>query len=1266
MKKINLYLLFAAATIWAQPRLISTTSDRVQIRLDVPSEINILQSHGEINLPAFYPGAFTAGKPGAPALPRYRIVLGVPPEGEVNFSYSFGASRELRGVRLSAYESPGIGPEPDPELRWADTLEPVTFYLTRWRGCRVAIIEVTPLRYDYTRRHLVLYDGVNLNVTFEEPRDTRPAPRRNDPAERIYARNILNYEQSKDWRLAPQPVAPNPFGESTNWIKVTIAKDGAYRIRYRDLKKAGIDPKKIAPRTLRLLYPGERDFADPMPDTLAELPVYVHGEDDGTFDRQDYVVFFARGANRWQFAERSVEVNPFVRENVYWLTWGRSEGSRIRTRPVHPLSDDPEDALSTAQVVLHFEEDHKCPGRSGFLWLWEEIDDTATFTLDLAGMVSIDTFTSRTYTTTEQTGFSLSVGDDTFYRIEVAGKGTNPPYYTVVSPDIVIEKELSLRVETFGAGQQKLYPDWIRVVGERELTFKHGEFWVEMDGQGTYALSGLKSAPFLFDISNPADPVIMTDWQLDHGKLTMSPRIASRIPVWITEERKLPTPGLEKAEPGALWEENWDADYLVVSTSENFEAAQAFAAYRAENLQVTGVSAPKTAAIDLADIVRDFGYGLAEPQAVRHFLSYAYSKSGGRAFYVLILGDGTYDYKNNLEFSSRPEYFPIYTSGYVIDPNVYQSQAAAREIWFGDFDEDGSIMPEVVIGRITARDLREAYAALDKVKAYESEPFGEWSARVLLLADDDYEGTPSKPDGINHIPINENIAKNYLYPEFEPVKVYLSSYTLVGGQKPDAKAALIDAINLGELLWIFFGHGNGSQLTHEEVFLNTDVPRLHNGNKLPLALLYSCGVGRFEDTRWECVAEELVRHERGGSIASIAATKGTGPGDNETLSVHLLEAFRDFKHANIGDLFYNMRLSDSVYRSLYVLLGDPGVPMLFPTALSLSDEADTFVTGDTAEITFQPPSSSTQWFSTARGDWRRETSELRGTSYFSSGELLYRAAGGVDAGEQTLRFIVPAGINQGDSAYWRVVCADQDSIYTYQIDGIEVDSALLTIADYQGPSVRFLADGAEITDGDTLPPSFTLTVELEDPSGINLTGLAGWEGDSLSLVINDEVISLANYFSYEITGGELATKGAADIPLNLTSEENILTVHAVDNLLNSEDYELTIYTSFVRQLEIADPLVYPNPVSSAAEFTFDLNAASRVSVQIFTVSGRLVRRLASVSYPAGFGACFWDGLDADARSLPNGVYIYRLSAESEDAWLPNARTAVTGKFIVVH
>ncbi|GAI48410.1 unnamed protein product, partial [marine sediment metagenome] len=221
----------------------------------------------------------------------------------------------------------------------------------------------------------------------------------------------------------------------------------------------------------------------------------------------------------------------------------------------------------------------------------------------------------------------------------------------------------------------------------------------------------------------------------------------------------------------------------------------------------------------------------------------------------------------------------------------------------------------------------------------------------------------------------------------------------------------------------------------------TDVPKVRNGNKLPLALFCSCGVGRFEDTRWECVAEELLRSEAGGVIAAIAATKGTGAGSNKLLADSLVRAFRNIKDLNAGDLFFSI----ATQSSLYVLFGDPGTPLLFPTARSLSSQVDSFITGDTAVISFEPPVTSGKWFSSAYGSWVRKTSSGITETYYAKGELLYRARGGLDAGGRTLRFIVPAGISKGDSAYWHVVCADEDSIYTYLIDGIEVDSVGWTV-----------------------------------------------------------------------------------------------------------------------------------------------------------------------------------------------------------------------------
>lgn len=1284
IKKMTLTLFAGFLAVWGQFKTTSYSNTGVEIQFTSPVSADQIQAHAKLDLTTMFSGADVITGPDGSALPCYRTVIGLPPEGNFKIEVVEGVSHIIPGIELTAYTTPGIGedsrsiPRSGQEATVTESAvtESVRYTVTRWRDYWVVIINLVPVTpYDTSNSTVTLYKysgDITIKVSFEPPTGLTSRKIINENLEKIYSSSIVNYEQCRDWtiNLNPAPASTNPFSVSDNWIKVSVAEDGVYRIRFRDLKKLGINPGEIDPGTLRLLYPGYRDQDEDFADSLSELPVYVHGEADGSFNREDYVVFFARGADYWDFSSRNYVINPYVRENVYWLTWGGAPGRRLETRSAYPLS---ESEANVAQGIVHFEEEQQCPGRSGFLWVWNELTKSTsivrdTFLLEYSGVAAVDTFSFKGYALDSGVGFRLLIGADTLYANTSASTGIGPPAYKIVEPLIPPRDELELVVEVFGDGQKTLYVDWVQMVVKRILSFKYAPYWVNCNGQATYLFTDLKSAPYIFDMSDPSNPVILTDWQLDRGKLTMSARVDSYIPLWVSEERKLLQPVLEISDPGALWDEDWGVDYIVLSTTENMDAAREFAAYRSEKLWLSDGVTPRAKAVLLADIVRDFGYGLAEPQAVRHFLSYAYHKGEGRPFYVLILGDGSYDFKNNLKLSGRPEYFLVHTRDYLLDPNVLGRAGFSDDGWFVDFDDDGSYNPEMTVGRITARNSAEAFVAIDKVKSYESQTRESWSTRLILLADDFYKESPSVEDEIkNHIDAVESLYIDHLYPEFDAHKVYLTDYEYEGGArpKPDAEAALLDALNQGGLLWFFFGHGKGDQLTHEKVFLNTDVPKVHNETRLPFVTFCSCGIGRFEDTKWECVAEELVRSDE-GAIAALGATKGTSAGGNETFSNALASSFRELKNPNTGDLFFAV----TPINQLYVFFGDPGVQMLFPTHEIPSFTVDTLVMGDTAQIEFRIPDGIDGWYASAYGSWERTISPgVYQETYYRKGEMLYRARGEIADTIQTLRFIVPEGINTGDSSYIHVICSGEDSSYTYMWDGIEVVTGSGLSADRSGPEAVFYANGIELFDGDSVPASFTLTAELSDPSGINLTGLEGigtGGGHPFSLVINDEnEIDLASYFEYQVEGDELASYGIATVDVDLTSTDNTLTLYAVDNYRNSSRYDLTLYTSFARRLEITDNLLYPNPVSSTADFTFELNAMSEVSIQIFTVSGRLVRTLPPVLYPAGFGTYTWDGLDAQGTPLPNGVYIYRLSALNMDTWLPQGeRTAVNGKFII--
>jgi flagellar hook assembly protein FlgD len=89
-------------------------------------------------------------------------------------------------------------------------------------------------------------------------------------------------------------------------------------------------------------------------------------------------------------------------------------------------------------------------------------------------------------------------------------------------------------------------------------------------------------------------------------------------------------------------------------------------------------------------------------------------------------------------------------------------------------------------------------------------------------------------------------------------------------------------------------------------------------------------------------------------------------------------------------------------------------------------------------------------------------------------------------------------------------------------------------------------------------------------------------------------------------------------------------------------------------LNLENVLNYPNPFVNYTEFWFNHNSSDAldVSIQIFTVSGKLVRTLNGQTY-AGFSVTsslsrdiVWDGRDDFGDKIGKGVYIYKLKVHS--------------------
>jgi hypothetical protein len=101
----------------------------------------------------------------------------------------------------------------------------------------------------------------------------------------------------------------------------------------------------------------------------------------------------------------------------------------------------------------------------------------------------------------------------------------------------------------------------------------------------------------------------------------------------------------------------------------------------------------------------------------------------------------------------------------------------------------------------------------------------------------------------------------------------------------------------------------------------------------------------------------------------------------------------------------------------------------------------------------------------------------------------------------------------------------------------------------------------------------------------------------------------------------------------------------------------TVTTDFVVQkaegLTLSHVLNYPNPFTSSTSFFFEHNQCCTdfdAMVQIFTVSGKLVKTIHQQVYSEGYRsqAIDWDGTDDYGDKIGRGVYIYRIHVRTSD------------------
>lgn len=134
----------------------------------------------------------------------------------------------------------------------------------------------------------------------------------------------------------------------------------------------------------------------------------------------------------------------------------------------------------------------------------------------------------------------------------------------------------------------------------------------------------------------------------------------------------------------------------------------------------------------------------------------------------------------------------------------------------------------------------------------------------------------------------------------------------------------------------------------------------------------------------------------------------------------------------------------------------------------------------------------------------------------------------------------------------------------------------------------------------------------------------------------------------------LATNGNLDVVIPATGQILVSSMRGTSSCVvpltsgrQTIQVRLNAQTSPVSTIPAATSLGanFPNPFNPSTTIACDLAAPSRISLQVFDASGRLVRVLAAgQDLPAGHHELTWNGRDEAGRAVAGGIYFYRLEA----------------------
>ncbi len=738
------------------------------------------------------------------------------------------------------------------------------------RGEKVFSLIVLPYKYDSTTGQITYFKTVNVTLNSDVA-----FPSSFDNLSAAMTRNVVNQVQSN---------APISSGD---YIRIVVDKDGIYHITGEELDTAGVNLSGFTSQNMTLWNHGK------------QIPIYVHTTGGNAFTKSSFFEFYGT-ANRVDYSEERPDLylDPFSNDNVYFLTKDSTEPAQRLVTENGALGHAP-NGINLANYSFtetkHLEVDRVFerldavnpnePYDRQDHWFWTEVSSqqmaTEPFYLAYPDTTSIQPLTLR-----------AAFRGITHFGIP----GEHQAELFINNTHVLSSNWMNQTTNIVNVGQSANIPQNVLHNGYNNFevynanpgnvdvcTFAFN--WVELHYQRLYVAHNDYLKFTVPDNAQPGcyDFVIehfmnsgISVYRLNDSRITNVTikylnnqgtaqgyaalfeayvQSAADQFIAVSDSGKLNPVKIDVVPRAGLTSHDYSANYIIIAGRQldNVSGKQIDQSNPVSKLASWYNShGVKTMVVNAVQVYDAFNNGIKSPHAIKSFISYAYHNWGTAPRDVLLVGAGTWDWKNGNESADLISVMMMQT---------YEFGAAASDNYYACVDGNDPI-PDVAVGRIPATNVSQVQTAVDKILAYYSKKNYGWQNTALLIAGEEEE-FHIQADSIVNTMIPPRYFIKRLYTSIQDPAVDTKYYGVTSD--------LVNDFNQAAVLVNYMGHGGGAIWADNGIMTNGEVSNLSNSGKYPFVTSLTCFAGAFDGQIGIPLCSTFLFAQNKGAVGSLAS-----------------------------------------------------------------------------------------------------------------------------------------------------------------------------------------------------------------------------------------------------------------------------------------------------------------------------------------------------------------------------------------------------------